>query len=116
MTFRDQYMEYQIRQKKRETSVEYKHAAVSYRSVKGEPRKIFEDLNLEISRGEKIALIGSNGAGKSTLMKMMTGLLKPSSGEVLIKDISTRNANRRIFRNMYLWSTRIRRICLSRIL
>ena len=92
LTFRDQYMEYQIRQKKRETSVEYKHAAVSYRSVKGEPRKIFEDLNLEISRGEKIALIGSNGAGKSTLMKMMTGLLKPSSGEVLIKDISTRNA------------------------
>ena len=92
LTFRDQYMEYQIRQKKRETSLEYKHAAVSYRSVKGEPRKIFEDLNLEISRGEKIALIGSNGAGKSTLMKMMTGLLKPSSGEVLIKDISTRNA------------------------
>ena len=92
LTFRDQYMEYQIRQKKRETSVEYKHAAVSYRSVKGEPRKIFEDLNLEISRGEKIALIGSNGAGKSTFMKMMTGLLKPSSGEVLIKDISTRNA------------------------
>ena len=92
LTFRDQYMEYQIRQKKRETSVEYKHAAVSYRSVKGEPRKIFEDLNLGISRGEKIALIGSNGAGKSTLMKMMTGLLKPSSGEVLIKDISTRNA------------------------
>ena len=92
LTFRDQYMEYQIRQKKRETSVEYKHAAVSYRSVKGEPRKIFEDLNLGITRGEKIALIGSNGAGKSTLMKMMTGLLKPSSGEVLIKDISTRNA------------------------
>ena len=92
LTFRDQFMEYLIRQKKWETSVEYKHAAVSYRSVKGEPRKIFEDLNLEISRGEKIALIGSNGAGKSTLMKMMTGLLKPSSGEVLIKDISTRNA------------------------
>ena len=92
LTFRDQYMEYRIRQRKTETSVEYKHAAVSYRSVKGEPRKIFEDLNLEISRGEKIALIGSNGAGKSTLMKMMTGLLKPSSGEVLIKDISTRNA------------------------
>lgn len=92
LAFRNDYMEYRIRQRKTETSVEYKHAAVSYRSVKGEPRKIFEDLNLEITRGEKIALIGSNGAGKSTLMKMMTGLLKPSSGEVLIKDISTRNA------------------------
>ena len=92
LAFRNDYMEYRIRQRKTETSVEYKHAAVSYRSVKGEPRKIFEDLNLGITRGEKIALIGSNGAGKSTLMKMMTGLLKPSSGEVLIKDISTRNA------------------------
>lgn len=91
LAFRNDCMEYRIRQRKTETSVEYKHAAVSYRSVKGEPRKIFEDLNLEITRGEKIALIGSNGAGKSTLMKMMTGLLKPSSGEVLIKDISTRN-------------------------
>lgn len=92
LAFRNDYMECRIRQRKTETSVEYKHAAVSYRSVKGEPRKIFEDLNLGITRGEKIALIGSNGAGKSTLMKMMTGLLKPSSGEVLIKDISTRNA------------------------
>ena len=75
LAFRNDYMEYRIRQRKTETSVEYKHAAVSYRSVKGEPRKIFEDLNLGITRGEKIALIGSNGAGKSTLMKMI-----PESG------------------------------------
>ena len=41
-------------------------------------------MNLEIRKGEKIALIGSNGAGKSTLMKLMTGLIKPSEGEVLL--------------------------------
>ena len=92
LTFDKRYMEFRIRQKQTEPSVEYRHAAVSYRSVKGEPRKIFEDLDLEICRGEKIALIGSNGAGKSTLMKMMTGLLKPSSGDVFIKDINTRKA------------------------
>ena len=92
LTFDKRYMEFRIRQKQTEPSVEYRHAAVSYRSVKGEPRKIFEDLDLEICRGEKIALIGSNGAGKSTLMKMMTGLLKPPSGDVFIKDINTRKA------------------------
>ena len=45
---------------------------------------VFDRLNLEIRKGEKIALIGSNGAGKSTLMKMMVGLLKPAYGEILI--------------------------------
>ncbi|HJC09623.1 MAG TPA: ATP-binding cassette domain-containing protein [Candidatus Blautia merdigallinarum] len=91
LSFDNRHMEHRTQEKRTEPSVQYKHASVSYRSVKGEPRKIFEDLNLEIRRGEKIALIGSNGAGKSTLMKMMTGLLKPVSGEVLIKDINTKD-------------------------
>ena len=56
--------------------------SLSYRSVKGEPRAVFRDLNLTIRRGEKVALIGSNGAGKSTLMKLMVGLLKPNDGTV----------------------------------
>ena len=61
--------------------------AVSYRSVKGEPRQIFRSLNLDLCKGEKIALIGSNGAGKSTLMKMMTGLLRPNAGNIRVKDV-----------------------------
>ena len=63
--------------------VAFSHVSVSYRSVKGEDHVVFDDLNLTIRKGEKIALIGSNGAGKSTLMKMMVGLLKPQAGEVL---------------------------------
>ena len=55
---------------------------MAYRSVKGEPRTVFDGLNLNIRKGEKVALIGSNGAGKSTLMKLMVGLLKPNSGTV----------------------------------
>ena len=51
-------------------------------SVKGEPRTVFDGLNLDIRQGEKVALIGSNGAGKSTLMKLMVGLLRPQSGTV----------------------------------
>ena len=73
------------KQKETESVVSYRKVSVSYRAVKGEAKQIFRNLNLEIKKGEKIALIGSNGAGKSTLMKLMTGLIKPSEGEILLK-------------------------------
>lgn len=41
-----------------------------------------EDLDLEISRGERVAFIGPNGAGKSTTIKMLTGILFPTSGKI----------------------------------
>ena len=65
-----------------EAAVSFQNVSLSYRSVKGEPHTVFEGLNLNIRKGEKVALIGSNGAGKSTLMKLMVGLLKPNSGTV----------------------------------
>ena len=40
-----------------------------------------EDLNLEIGRGEVLGYLGPNGAGKTTTLKLLTGLLKPSSGQ-----------------------------------
>ena len=65
-----------------EAVVAFQGVRLAYRSVKGAPREVFHDLNLEIHRGEKVALIGSNGAGKSTLMKLMVGLLRPGEGTV----------------------------------
>ena len=62
-----------------------------YRSVKDEPKKVFEHFNLELFEGEKIAVVGSNGAGKSTMMKLMTGLLKPTDGRVILKDKDVKN-------------------------
>lgn len=70
-----------------EVSVSFRDVSVSYRSVKGEPKKIYEHLNLDLHKGEKIALIGSNGAGKSTMMKLMTGLIKPNEGQIFLKGI-----------------------------
>ncbi|MBU1174560.1 MAG: ATP-binding cassette domain-containing protein [Alphaproteobacteria bacterium] len=44
------------------------------------------DVNLSIGRNEIVGLIGDNGAGKSTLIKVMTGVFKPTSGDVYIRD------------------------------
>jgi ABC-2 type transport system ATP-binding protein len=45
------------------------------------------DINFEINKGEIVGYIGPNGAGKSTTIKMMTGILKPSSGILLANGI-----------------------------
>ncbi|SFV49872.1 Zinc ABC transporter, ATP-binding protein ZnuC [hydrothermal vent metagenome] len=45
---------------------------------------ILKDINFEINQGEYVALLGPNGGGKSTLVKLILGLIKPSSGEIEI--------------------------------
>ncbi|WP_028562840.1 ABC transporter ATP-binding protein [Paenibacillus pinihumi] len=57
---------------------------VMFRYRKHEEELTIKPMDLKISRGEFVAVIGQNGAGKSTLCKLITGLLKPQSGEVLI--------------------------------
>lgn len=42
------------------------------------------DVNIEVKRGETVGIIGTNGAGKSTILKIITGVLNPSSGNVEI--------------------------------
>ena len=58
---------------------------------------VARDINLSLQRGARRALIGPNGAGKTTLVNLITGVLKPSSGRVLLngEDItSTSQAER----------------------
>lgn len=49
-----------------------------------------KELSFNIEKGEFVAVIGSNGAGKSTLCKLLNGLLKPSSGNVVINNMNTK--------------------------
>ena len=45
-----------------------------------------ENISFELKTGDKIAIVGLNGAGKSTLIKLICGLLKPSSGYIYFND------------------------------
>ena len=44
------------------------------------------DIDIAIGRNEIVGLIGDNGAGKSTLIKVMTGVLAPTSGKIFVRD------------------------------
>lgn len=51
---------------------------------KHEQKRVFENINLKIKKGETVALIGVNGCGKSTLLKLISKIIYPNSGEVLV--------------------------------
>ena len=64
--------------------VEFKNVSKWY--GEGENRTdVLSNINLTIKEGEFLAIVGFTGSGKTTLINMLTGLLKPSSGEVLYK-------------------------------
>jgi simple sugar transport system ATP-binding protein len=60
--------------------VEMRHIQKSYGRVQA-----LRDVNLKVSKGEIVGLLGDNGAGKSTLIKVLSGAVPYTSGEILIK-------------------------------
>lgn len=66
-----------------ETSIEIKDVTVSFKSKGKGTFTAVKDINLEIGKGEIVSIIGHSGCGKSTLMNTISGMVKPSSGEVI---------------------------------
>ena len=62
-----------------EKVIEIKNLSKVYKNGRG-----ITDINLDIHRGEIFGFLGPNGAGKTTAMKIMTGLIRPDSGDVKI--------------------------------
>lgn len=59
------------------------------------PVRALDGIDLTIHKGELVALLGPSGCGKSTFLRIMSGLLSPSSGQVLLNSESPSLANRR---------------------
>ncbi len=58
-------------------------------------RSLLHDVSLDLSKGQSVGLIGPNGAGKSTLLRLLSGLWKPSGGEVFLNGQPIANYNTR---------------------
>lgn len=66
-----------------------KQAFINFFSGKKKKKKndcfwALKDVNFHINKGEVVGLVGSNGAGKSTLLKVVSGVMKPTKGEVIV--------------------------------
>ena len=62
-------------------SIEFKN--VSYKHS-GSDTEVIKQLSFKIAKGEKLAIVGLNGAGKTTIVKLICGLYRPTTGEILI--------------------------------
>ncbi len=60
---------------------------------------LFENIDFHFKANESVAIVGASGTGKTTLMKVMLGLFKPESGDILSKDISLKSLGLRNYRN-----------------
>ena len=67
--------------KAEETIVELKNISVFYNK-----RQIIDNLNLKIRKQEILGMLGPNGVGKSTIFNLITGLIKPDKGNIIIND------------------------------
>ena len=61
-------------------------AAISARNIEKKFGAVVaaSDINIDIPHGQKLSLIGSNGAGKTTFVNMLTGFIKPDSGQIML--------------------------------
>jgi len=65
--------------------VELKNLTKNYHTLDSETQAI-NNLSLDIRRGEFVSIVGPSGCGKSTLLSLISGLIKPSAGEILINN------------------------------
>ncbi|MCI9302725.1 ABC transporter ATP-binding protein [Clostridium sp.] len=69
-------------------AIKYKSVYMSYGN-----KNIIENFDLEIKRGEFITIIGSSGCGKTTVLKMVNGLVNPTSGDIIVNGKNTKEVN-----------------------
>ena len=81
-------------------SIEVKNLTHTYSAGGALQQTAIRDVNMVIEEGEFVAIVGHTGSGKSTLVQHLNGLLKPTSGQVLVdgEDMNGENVNKRLIR------------------
>lgn len=77
-------------------SVEFTNIHKSFDEINGKPKYILEDINLKITTGEFICVLGKSGCGKSTMLNLLAGYLKPDKGRITVdgEDVKGPSAQR----------------------
>lgn len=65
--------------------IELQHVSLSYFTMKQETEAL-KNVNMSIEAGEFISIVGPSGCGKSTLLSLISGMVKPTQGKVMIDD------------------------------
>lgn len=80
-------------------------------------QSLIDNISFTIKPGEFAAIIGANGAGKSTMSRLCNGLLKPASGDVLVKGLNTKTTKSSTLAKHigYLFQNPDRQICQNTI-
>ena len=67
-------------------------------------RLLFERLDLQIVKGEMLQIAGPNGSGKTSLLRLLSGLMQPTAGEVLLQGKTLESQRGELARNsLSLW-------------
>src|SRR5512136_882166 len=67
--------------------IEARSVVKTFKTAAG-PFTALKSVNVRVNRGEFVAIIGKSGSGKSTLLNMLTGIDRPSAGEVFVGDVA----------------------------
>lgn len=65
-------------------AIEFRNVSCRFISPEGKATVALREFSMSVARGEFIAIVGPTGCGKSTTLNLITGLLKPASGEVRV--------------------------------
>lgn len=68
------------------TVIEASHISQSFTSEKGNETTVLDDISFDLHEGEIVAILGRSGAGKSTFLRILAGLIPPSTGQVSYRD------------------------------
>lgn len=79
-------------------NIKFKNLYFSY----SKSNYILKNINFEIKKGEHIGIFGETGSGKSTFLDIITGLLPPTKGEIIVDDISLQNE-----KSSFNWTSKI---------